>query len=730
MSCPSCGAQLAVGSRFCGTCGRAAIGTAEVVPSMAGDSAPSLIGREIVGRYRIKTKLGEGGMGAVFKAEQISLKRVVALKLLKPELVSSAPLLRRFNAEAEAVAKLNHPNTVGIYDFGQDSDGTLFIAMEYVEGKSLRAMLIAEGPFSAQRALPITGQIAASLSDAHAVGIIHRDLKPDNIMLQERGRQRDVVRVLDFGIAKLRDDSRMTQQSMTQAGDVLGTPQYMSPEQIRGEEIDGRADVYSLGAMLYEMLTGRMVFEAGSLVALLSKHLLDQPEPPSRRRPDLRISPELDELVMSCLAKEPKGRLGSMDQLAEAVARLMSAATSDAPAVPMRGGEAPSGLHGAGGNGLPAAQIAPTGSPLAGASTPPPTGPASQGGFAPPTPPPPGPASYGGVAQQPTPPPVHASPFGPPYGQPAAPGPYPGPYGPPSDGGYGAYSPHAGYAGYAAGQAPAYVPYPPHAPAPAPAPPRPAGSMAGLIVAIVALVALAGGGAYYFLVYKKDAPAVADTPSGPGSGSADSPWGGGSGSASPWGSGAGSSGSGNGAGSSHGGDDDDPAHLAHGNLNKPLTPPKIGSIGTLGGKLYSAAGFFRLLVPPELSPNPKMESTPDGSASLWTFSAAAGTGVAIAVMASPMAPEVDEDDPGETVRTFGMSLGMAMQGWQLREIGGGQRALSGTFHATPDGDPAAVEAVLYPKTQGFLVVMFFCAVDAFDDSEEYRDILFKQRISW
>src|SRR6185295_10212744 len=150
-------------------------------------------------------------------------------------------------AEAEAVAKLNHPNTVGIYDFGQDSDGSLFIAMEYIEGRSLRSVIHAEAPMPPARALAIALQISAALADAHAQGIVHRDLKPDNVMLQDRGRQRDVVRVLDFGIAKLRDENRQSQLAMTQAGDMLGTPQYMSPEQIRGEHIDGRTDIYALG---------------------------------------------------------------------------------------------------------------------------------------------------------------------------------------------------------------------------------------------------------------------------------------------------------------------------------------------------------------------------------------------------------------------------------------------------------------------------------------------------
>src|SRR5690606_32609937 len=195
-------------------------------------------------------------------------------------------VLRRFNVEAEAVAKLSHPNTVNIYDFGQDTDGSLFIAMEFIEGRSLREVLQKEGPFTPTRAIAIALQVAASLSDAHAHSIVHRDLKTDNVMLQDRGRQKDVVRVLDFGIAKLRDDNRATQQAMTQAGDMLGTPQYMAPEQIRGEAIDGRTDIYALGCMLYEMVTARLPVEAPTIMAMLSKHLIEPVVPPAQRRPD------------------------------------------------------------------------------------------------------------------------------------------------------------------------------------------------------------------------------------------------------------------------------------------------------------------------------------------------------------------------------------------------------------------------------------------------------------
>jgi tRNA A-37 threonylcarbamoyl transferase component Bud32 len=280
------------------------------------------VGREIAGRYRVIDKLGEGGMGAVYRGEQISLKRKVAIKVLRPELSADPSLVRRFNAEAELAAKLSHPNTVNIYDFGQDAGGALFIAMEYLEGKSLRQVVTQGGPLPPGRALMIGRQIASSLADAHTHGIVHRDLKPDNVMLTERGKERDIARVLDFGIAKLRADNH-TVNAMTRAGDLVGTPQYMAPEQIRGDAVDGRTDVYALGAMLYEMITGRLPFEGTTVMAVLSKHLTETPPAPSVRRPDLGLAPALDALIMSALAKQPEYRPVSMDQFAERMTALI-----------------------------------------------------------------------------------------------------------------------------------------------------------------------------------------------------------------------------------------------------------------------------------------------------------------------------------------------------------------------------------------------------------------------
>ncbi len=287
---------------------------------------PQMIGREIAGRFRILAKIGEGGMGAVYRAEQISLKRAVAVKVLRPELSANQMLVRRFETEAAAVAKIDHPNTVKVYDFGQDTDGSLFIAMEYIEGRSLRAA-VQQGPMPPARALGIAIQVAASLADAHTQSIVHRDLKPDNVMLIDKGRSRDIVRVLDFGIA--RDDSRSTQLAMTQAGDMLGTPQYMAPEQIRGETIDGRTDVYALGCLIYEMVTARLPFEAPTVLAMLTKHLTEQVPAPSVRRPDLGIPPAIDHLVLAAMAKDPNARPPTMDDYGELLTTVLQSLPAD-----------------------------------------------------------------------------------------------------------------------------------------------------------------------------------------------------------------------------------------------------------------------------------------------------------------------------------------------------------------------------------------------------------------
>ncbi len=445
-SCPNCRAQVTKGARFCVACGSALAGTEPSSygpPEDAGESG--FIGRQVAGRYRILAKLGEGGMGAVYRAEQLSLKRTVALKVLKSELSAEPGLVRRFNAEAELAAKLNHPNTVTLYDFGQDADGSLFIAMEFLEGRSLRELLMKEGPLQPGRALAITDQVCASLSDAHGRGIVHRDLKPDNVMLVQIGKRSDVVRVLDFGIAKLRDEQGdITAMPMTRAGDLLGTPQYMAPEQIRGEKVDARTDVYALGAMLYEMVTGRLPFEGPSLMAILSKHLTELPVPPHVRRPDLALPLPLGQVIMDALQKDPQHRPPTMEVLSE---RLTALGLHTVRADSQAGSRMPSPVP-----GYPPAFYSspPPGVPLL--RTPLPGSVPSP----PPVPPPPGPAPS-------------------PYPQPVA-SPYPSPVPPSSVGGR----------------------FPSHDSSGAGPAPRPSGGR-NLVLAIVGLVVIGGAVAVFAL---------------------------------------------------------------------------------------------------------------------------------------------------------------------------------------------------------------------------------------
>ena len=485
-SCPKCRTALSPDARFCVVCGAAQASTAPsrqhaaLAPDDAGSSG--FIGREVGGRYRIHTKLGEGGMGAVYRAEQISLKRTVALKVLRPELSADASLVRRFNAEAELAAKLNHPNTVTLYDFGQDADGSLFIAMEFLEGRSLRQVLHKEGAMSPARALAIVDQVCASLSDAHTRGIVHRDLKPDNVMLVQVGRQSDAVRVLDFGIAKLRDEQGdMTQMPMTRAGDLLGTPQYMAPEQIRGETVDARTDVYALGAMLYEMVTGRLPFEAPSLMAILGKHLTELPVPPHQRRPELGIPLELSTLILDALAKDPSARPPTMDAMAERLAALgLAAPTSGVRSAPGSfAAPAPHPLLGRaatpGGGQFPAAPLY---------VSPPPGVPLRKTPF---------PGSLQAVQPQPQPPPgppPGPAPFAP------SPAPFPQPLG----------------AGHASVGTPSHLPTPP----PMQSLSRPVGGGGRTaLIATVAVLALAGGGIAIWMAVKNQKSSTAAAPGSP-----------------------------------------------------------------------------------------------------------------------------------------------------------------------------------------------------------------------
>ena len=284
------------------------------------------LGKIVDGRYRVEEVLGRGGMGVVYKITHQRMGKIAAMKVLHREMAKNPEVVARFQREAEAVSRLAHPNTVQVFDFGA-MDGALYLVMEYVRGQDLGALLDRDGPMSFKDAAPLLGQICGSLEEAHHLGVIHRDLKPENILVSRTHSGQDFIKVLDFGLAKISeadDDS-----SVTSAGSIVGTPYYMSPEQIRAEEVDHRADIYSLGALMYRLVTADNAFNAKTPVGVLTKHLTDEVEPPSVRHPHLQIPKRLDAIIQKCMAKDPIDRYQSVRSLLEDIERLFVETSSD-----------------------------------------------------------------------------------------------------------------------------------------------------------------------------------------------------------------------------------------------------------------------------------------------------------------------------------------------------------------------------------------------------------------
>ncbi len=282
--------------------------------------ADPLIGRTLNGRFSILEPIGIGGMGRVYRAQQTPLDRVVALKVLNPNFPTSRDpgFQKRFLREASFSSKLRHPNTVTVIDYGQTDDGIYYIAMEYLEGRTLGQVLVESGPLPWARALNIAQQICRSLREAHNLGIVHRDLKPANIMLLNEADQ-DLVKVLDFGLVKsIAPAGERPGPEITQGGTFLGSPMYMAPEQARNES-DVRSDVYSLGVMLYQMLVGRPPFISKDHIELIFAHHKELPPAFSSVRPDVSVPPEIESLVRRCMEKDPARRFQTMDELLEAM---------------------------------------------------------------------------------------------------------------------------------------------------------------------------------------------------------------------------------------------------------------------------------------------------------------------------------------------------------------------------------------------------------------------------
>ncbi len=292
-----------------------------------------LLGRTLADRLELIELLGSGAMGKVYRAHHHGLDKPVAIKILAPSDGPGAPSAARFKAEARAACRLDHPNSVRVFDFGQ-ADGLLYLAMEYLPGRDLQEILRNDGILGTYRTAWIMAQVTSALGAAHDAGVVHRDLKPGNIMLIDRPAESEVVldfvKVCDFGLAKILDPgAEPSTGPLTAQGTIFGTPAYMSPEQAQGLAVDGRSDIYSCGVVLYKMMTGRTPFRGGSATDILMRHILEPVVPPSALHG--AVDPAMERIILRCMAKDRSDRFESARQLRDALRDILNAGGLDLP---------------------------------------------------------------------------------------------------------------------------------------------------------------------------------------------------------------------------------------------------------------------------------------------------------------------------------------------------------------------------------------------------------------
>lgn len=347
MKCESCGHENVEGARFCANCG--------ITQSLHVDTGNPLVGKMVGGRFRVTGVIGEGGMGIVYAAEQQmgSAVRKVAVKTLHKELSADPSVTARFHRECGTVAQLEHPNTIKVYDFGAMDDGTLYIAMEFIDGKPLDRVIEESGSLSPERVMKLLRQVSGSLEEAHKLGIIHRDLKPENVVLTERAGERDVVKLLDFGIAARTESADAAKEAkLTQQGMVLGTPPYMSPEQFTGKALDRRSDIYSLAVMAYQMLTGKLPFDANTPWEWATEHMTAQPRPFETMSVSTKIPGGMRYAILKALSKDRDERYATVSEF---VAAMDQAPPGSAVAAPPSGDGATAAMAAVPDFGAPAA---------------------------------------------------------------------------------------------------------------------------------------------------------------------------------------------------------------------------------------------------------------------------------------------------------------------------------------------------------------------------------------
>ncbi|HEX4423359.1 MAG TPA: serine/threonine-protein kinase [Kofleriaceae bacterium] len=282
--------------------------------------APSLVGEVLDGRYRIKSKLGEGGMGEVYAAEHVHIEKRLAIKLLRPEIVSNPEAVTRFRQEARSSSSIGHRNIIAIEDFGQLADGRIYMCMELLNGAALNDMITQ--PMAIDRLLNILIQTGHGLAAAHAKGIVHRDMKPENIFVTIGASGEDIPKILDFGIAKVAGNDG--QNHLTRTGTIFGTPFYMAPEQALGNPVDARTDIYAVGVIMYECFSGSLPFQGDSFMGILTQHITMEPEPVAQRaaKAGRHMPPGLAEIITRCMQKNPAQRFTVMDELVNALIQI------------------------------------------------------------------------------------------------------------------------------------------------------------------------------------------------------------------------------------------------------------------------------------------------------------------------------------------------------------------------------------------------------------------------
>jgi hypothetical protein len=306
--CPTCGTEYPANERFCprdGTALRA-----------QGGSGTDLVGSIIAERYHVLKKLGEGGMGQVYLAEHVKMGRKSAVKVMNPGMVHDADAISRFNREASNASRINHPHVAGIYDFGETAEGLIYLAMEFVEGEALTDIVKSHGALPALRAARITRQAADGLQAAHDLGIVHRDLKPDNVMIGKNRDGSDCVKVVDFGIAKAAGSEA---QNVTRTGMVVGTPEYMSPEQLSGDKLDGRSDVYSLALVTFHMLTGKLPFPSETVQESMIMRLTHRPQSLAETNATIHWPEAVERVMQKALERDAKLRFQSASEFGDAL---------------------------------------------------------------------------------------------------------------------------------------------------------------------------------------------------------------------------------------------------------------------------------------------------------------------------------------------------------------------------------------------------------------------------